>query len=90
MAHTELRVRTYEVQLGDRGRLVLPAELRGRHRWRQGDRLRLIEEPDGTIRVISVDEALRQAQGMYAHLTPPGASVVDDLIADRRAEAAGE
>lgn len=82
--------RGYQAQLGARGRLVLPAELRARHGWREGDQLRLIEDEDGTIRLLSAQEAVRQIRGMYAHLAPPGVSVVDQLIADRRAEAARE
>ncbi|HZR00007.1 MAG TPA: AbrB/MazE/SpoVT family DNA-binding domain-containing protein [Chloroflexota bacterium] len=84
MAHT------FEAQIGARGRIVLPAELRARHRWRQGERLRLIEDEDGTVHVMSVEEALERAKGLYAHLKPPGVSVVDEFLAERRAEATAE
>lgn len=87
MVHTPPTARSHEVQIGARGRVVLPAELRARHHWREGERLRLVEEEDGSVRLLSVDDALRRAMGMYAHLVPTGVSVVDDLIAERRAEA---
>jgi len=80
----------YQAQLGARGRLVLPAELRARHGWREGEQLRLIEDEDGTVRLLSAREAVRQIRGMYAHLVPPGVSIVDQFIADRHVEAASE
>jgi AbrB family looped-hinge helix DNA binding protein len=83
-------IHSYETQLGARGRIVLPADLRSRHGWQEGERLRLVEEEDGTVRLLSAEEALDRVMGMYAHLVPPGVSVVDELIAERRAEAAAE
>jgi hypothetical protein len=35
-------------------------------------------------------EAIRWAEGSLAHLAPPGVSLVDEVIADRRAEAKAE
>jgi hypothetical protein len=37
-----------------------------------------------------VDAAIRRAQAMMRQYAPEGASVVDELIAERRAEAAKE
>lgn len=42
------------------------------------------------FRLISADEALRQAQEMVRRVIPPGRSLSESLIADRRAEAARE
>ena len=35
-------------------------------------------------------EAAERMRGMFAHLTPPGVSLADELIADRRQEARAE
>jgi hypothetical protein len=35
-------------------------------------------------------EAIKWAEGSLAHLTPPGVSLVDEVIADHRAEARAE
>jgi AbrB family looped-hinge helix DNA binding protein len=90
MAHNPRPVRSYTVSLGARGRIVLPADLRAERKWKEGERLRLVEEDDGTLRLMTVDEALGRLRGMHAHLATPGVSVVDELIAERRAEAARE
>jgi AbrB family looped-hinge helix DNA binding protein len=77
-------------RIGPRGRIVLPAELRKRRGWREGEELRFVEEDDGTVSVFSKEEALDRLMGIYAHLVPPGVSIVDQFIADRHAEAARE
>jgi AbrB family looped-hinge helix DNA binding protein len=77
-------------RIGARGRVVLPAELRERHGWCEGEELRFIEEDDGTVTVLTQREALDRIRGIYAHLVPPGVSIVDQFIADRHAEAERE
>lgn len=90
MTHVFAPVHSYTITLGARGRIVLPAELRARKQWREGERLRMFEEEDGTLRLMTVDEALDRMTGMHAHLVPPGISIVDEFLAERRAEAARE
>jgi AbrB family looped-hinge helix DNA binding protein len=80
----------YTAQIGARGRIVLPAELRARHQWQEGQELRFLEEDDGTVTILTKEEALERLHGLYAHLVPPGVSIVDQFIADRHAEAARE
>jgi AbrB family looped-hinge helix DNA binding protein len=81
---------SYGAHLGARGRLVIPAELRARFGWREGDRMMLIVGPDGIVRLESRDDVVERGLGLFAHLGRPGQSVVDELIAERRAEAAAE
>ncbi len=64
------------------GRVVVPAEIRKR----------LGIKPGGEVKVTieTFDEALRRAQDSVAQYVEPGTSLVDELIADRRAEAVRE
>ena len=79
-----------EVQLGQRGRVVLPAAVRKRLGWRAGDRLVLIVEDSGEIRLASLRQQVQRCAGMFRHLVSPGVSLSDELIAERRGEAARE
>jgi hypothetical protein len=47
-----------------------------------------MEVVDGELRVRSRDAAISEIQKLVRGLVPDGVSVVDELIADRRAEAA--
>lgn len=86
MAHT---TETFGTNLGSRGRLVIPASLRERVGWKEGDRMILIVDEENNVRLVSSADVARQTRGMFAHIAP-GVSLVDELIADRRAEAAAE
>ena len=77
------------VTVAERGRLVLPADVRERLHIRDGDRLVLVVDPDGTIRLQTADVLARSLLGAYKHLSP-GRRAVDELIKDRRREAAME
>lgn len=71
------------------GRLVVPSHLREALHFNVGDQL-LLRVEDGELRVISRMEAIRRAQQLIAQSIPASVSLVDELIADRRAEAARE
>jgi AbrB family looped-hinge helix DNA binding protein len=86
MAHTE---GAYQVQLGDRGRLVLPAGLRRRLKLRQGDELLVTLQADGSLRLASARQVVRETRGLYRARTGKR-SLVDELIAERRKEAGRE
>jgi AbrB family looped-hinge helix DNA binding protein len=77
------------VTVAERGRLVLPAEVRERLHIRDGDRLALVVDPDGTIRLQTGDVLARSLLGAYKHLSPRRRAV-DELIKERRREAAME
>ena len=76
----------YTVSVAERGRLVLPAEVRRRLNIRQGDQLALLLQDDGTVKLQTRAVVARNLRGMYKHLAN-GRSVVDELIAQRRREA---
>jgi AbrB family looped-hinge helix DNA binding protein len=84
------RVDHYAASLGARGRVVLPAPLRRRLALSEGDQLLLtVEEGSGSARLSRLDDQIRKARGLFAHLAP-GRSLVDELIAERREEALRE
>ncbi|HEX9124667.1 MAG TPA: AbrB/MazE/SpoVT family DNA-binding domain-containing protein [Actinomycetota bacterium] len=84
MTHTA----TYTVRLGDRGRLVLPAELRRRAGLRQGQELVLIYA-HGVVRLATREELARAGRGMFSH-AGAGRDLVAELIHERREEARKE
>jgi AbrB family looped-hinge helix DNA binding protein len=85
MAHAE----AFPIHLGDRGRLVLPAEIRKRLSLRQGDQLLISVELDGSLRLTNAQQAVRETRGLYRGRARHR-SLVDELIADRRREARRE
>jgi AbrB family looped-hinge helix DNA binding protein len=80
----------YHVVVADRGRLVLPLEIRGRLKIRDGDRVALTLEGDGLVTLQTRDVAIRRLRGMFKHLAKPGRLASDELIAERRREARRE
>ena len=83
---TKLAVQT---SLGPDGRLLIPAAIRDAAGIQRGDKVRLRVE-DGRIVVSSVRADWKRIQGIAAHLKKPGESVVDQFLAERRAEAERE
>jgi AbrB family looped-hinge helix DNA binding protein len=77
----------FSLHLGERGRIVLPAELRRRLALEVGDRLILTLEPDGSLRLVAARELAQQALGLFAEAAP-SRELAAELIAERKAEAA--
>jgi AbrB family looped-hinge helix DNA binding protein len=82
MAHT--------VVVGDRGRMVLPSAVRRELGLTAGTRLLVDVEPDGSVKLQPFRAAAEQTRGLLGELAPYGGSAVDELLAERRAEAARE
>lgn len=76
------------VHVGPQGRIVIPAALRKAMRLKQGDDL-VARVEDGTLILETRAAVLRRIQKAFAAVAP-GESLVDGLIAERRAEAARE
>jgi AbrB family looped-hinge helix DNA binding protein len=85
MAHTER-----QIVVGDRGRVVLPADVRSALGLKTGSRLLLSTESDGSLWLRPYRSVADQGRGMLAGLAPKGESMVDELLAERRREAARE
>jgi len=77
----------HPVILGERGRMVLPAPIREQLELRGGERFLARVEDDGSIRLVSYRSIAQRNRGLFAHLAP-NRRMVDELIAERRAEAA--
>ena len=71
------------------GRLVIPAEIRDAMQIGADGVLHATLE-NGELRLITPRKALDRAKAIVRKYVQPGVSVVDELIADRRAEAARE
>jgi AbrB family looped-hinge helix DNA binding protein len=77
-----------EIQLGAQGRVVIPAALRKALHLEQGDRL--IARKVGDSLVLERREAIeKRLVDRFRHI-PQEVSLADELIAERRAEAAKE
>ena len=70
--------------MGDRGRLVIPADLRERAGLTEGTALILLETPTGLVLLTraQLQELVRADLG--------GLDLVGELLAERRAEAAAD
>ncbi len=79
----------FRIQIGAGGRIVIPAEVRNAMNVNDGDTLSARVE-DGALILMSPDTAIRKAQELVRRYIPEGVSLVDELIAERRAEAARE
>lgn len=73
---------TYHLAMGDRGRLVVPVELRERLHLEPGTPMLLVETDDGLV-LATREQARRLLRAQLG-----GQSLVEQLIADRRAAAA--
>ena len=82
-------MRPTHARIDQNGRVLIPAEARRALGLRPGDAV-VIQVEDGEARIFSLDEAIRRAQELVRKYVPPGRSLSDELIAERRAEAERE
>jgi AbrB family looped-hinge helix DNA binding protein len=80
---------SHRVRLGEGGRLVIPAAIRKELGLKVGDDV-ILEVDDGALRVRSLKDAIAHAQALVRRHVPEGRSLADELIAERRREAARE
>lgn len=73
--------------LGLGGRLVIPVAFRKALGIQPGDDLLMVLE-DAEVRIFTPAQAIRRAQALVRRYIPGDVSLVDELIAERRAEAA--
>lgn len=74
------------------GRLQVPADIRRALGLKDGDTVTM-EVVDGELRIRSFRETLARVQARFREHLPPGVtpgSIVDEFIAERRAEAERE
>lgn len=79
----------HRAKLNDEGRLVIPADLRKALGLRPGQEVLLRRTATG-LELTTYEMAVKQFQDRVAGMVPPGVSLADELIMERRAEAARE
>jgi len=75
---------THSVVVGDRGRLVIPAEVRDRAQLAEGTTLILIDTDEGILLLTRAQLRARVADSL------PNTSLVGELLVERRQQAALE
>ncbi len=89
-AETRQRPQIYPYPRIDKsGRVGMPAELRTELGLSDGSRVHWVKDASG-VRIETAEEALKALQHYFAKLVPPGVSLADELIAERREETARE
>jgi transcriptional regulator with XRE-family HTH domain len=77
------------IRIDEAGRLPLPREIMDALGLRPGDSLALQVDDDG-LRIRSLRSLVAEAQAIVRRYVPKSASLVDELIAERRREASRE
>jgi AbrB family looped-hinge helix DNA binding protein len=75
------------LQVGAGGRIVIPSEMRSAMGIAEGDSV-LARVLDGELRLVSQATAVHKAQQLVRRYVPEDVSLVDQLLEERRAEAA--
>ncbi|MGA2048744.1 MAG: AbrB/MazE/SpoVT family DNA-binding domain-containing protein [Terracidiphilus sp.] len=70
-------------QIGEKGRIVIPAEIREALGIGVGDKV-LFRVEDGELRISTLRARIQRAQRNVRHLAPPGTLVSEELSAERR------
>ena len=76
-------------KLGKGGRIVIPAAMRKLIGVSEGDEL-ILRYRDGRLEVMTVRQAVQEAQNLVSRFVPEDRRLVDELLAERRAEAERE
>lgn len=86
-----MQAMTYQVKVISGGKIVIPADLRREFGIKDGDSLVVERDPAGGMTVKTYSQVVLEVQRDIAAMSKPYAgSVVEDLLAERRAEAAQE
>lgn len=83
-------VEAFTLEVKENGRVFLPVAFRQSMGVQSGDRLIARVTEKGKAELVTAGHAIASARGMFAHLAPEGVSMVDELIQERREEAARE
>jgi AbrB family looped-hinge helix DNA binding protein len=83
------RHEVYRATLDASGRIVVPAELRSVLGVSPGDALLIYRDQAG-VHVETPDQAIADMQRFFGELASPDVNLVDELLAERRADAERE
>jgi AbrB family looped-hinge helix DNA binding protein len=81
---------TYTTRLEKSGRILIPAPIRRHLGLSEGSQVIVTVEDSGTLQVTSRSQALAKVRDEVRSFIPAGRNLADELIRDRRAEAARE
>jgi len=79
----------HHVLMGKDGRVVIPASVRARVNMPKGGAF-VVRVEDGVVTLEPLSHAIAAVQAMMKPYAIDGVSIVDELLADRRAEAERE
>jgi len=77
-------------RMNQQGRIVIPAECRAAAGLKPGDELLIETIGEGELRLSTKRQAIKEAQAIVARYLPKGRDLVQELIDERRDEAARE
>lgn len=77
------------VKIGEGGRIVIPVRMRNAVGAKVGDSVTLSLE-ENSIHITTQKDALQRLQELVRRHVPEGVSLADEMIRDRREEAARE
>ena len=78
---------SYHVRIDPAGRLTIPADLRQRQGLHSGDEVVLVSHARG-LEIKTYEQAAREAQELFCRAAPKSRMLSDELIAERRRDAA--
>ena len=78
---------SFHVRVVDGGKIVIPAALRRKYGFEVGQTL-VVDDAPGGVTIRSLDDAVAAAQAIMAKVAPSDRRLSDEIIAERRAEAA--
>ena len=76
-------------KIGKGGRIVIPAAMRKLIGVSEGDEL-ILRYRNGRLEIMTVRQAVQEAQNLVSRFVPEDRRLVDELLAERRAEAERE
>lgn len=76
------------VVVGRQGRIVIPTQIRRELSIEPGDELIAFVD-EGELLLLTPKQLITRIQALFSHI-PPGVSLADELIAERREEARRE
>ena len=82
-----MKVETKAAKLGSGGTIAIPENFLDALGVKAGDEL-IVALKDGELSIYTRSHAIKQAQAMVRRLNPEGRILSEDLIEERRAEAA--
>lgn len=78
-------MKSFRTHLSQGGRVVIPADYREALGLKPGDDVMLVLE-ENEVRLITPHQAIKRAQSFVRQYVPPGRTLTEELLADRRQE----